>query len=50
MNRQPSVLRGRAALPLLGTTATLVLAATATAQQGPGSGPPPNRSTPVHVE
>ncbi len=47
MSHQRSVFRGLAALPLLGTAATLVLAATATAQQGPPGGPPPNRSTPV---
>ena len=42
-----SVLRGLAALPLLGTAAALLLATTAMAQPGPGGGPPPDRSTPV---
>lgn len=42
-----NVPRGRAALPLLGTAAALLLATAATAQPGPAGGPPPNRSTPV---
>ncbi len=46
-----SILRGLAALPLLGTAAVLLLATTAIAQQGPPGGPPPppNRSTPVEA-
>jgi N-acetylneuraminic acid mutarotase len=39
--------RGLAAGALLGSTAVLLLATTATAQQGPGGAPPPDRSTPV---
>ena len=41
-------IRGPSALPLLGATATLLLATAGQAQQGPAGGPPPpNRSTPV---
>jgi hypothetical protein len=44
-----SVLRGLAALPLLGPAAALLLATTAMAQPGPGAGPPPpTPATPVH--
>jgi N-acetylneuraminic acid mutarotase len=45
-----NVLRGRAALPLLGTTAALMFATPATAQQGPPGGPPPDRATPVEAD
>jgi N-acetylneuraminic acid mutarotase len=45
---RPSVLRGLAALPLLGTAAALLLATTAMGQQGPvGGPPPPGPATPV---
>ena len=42
-----SVLRGLAALSLLGIAAALLLATPAMAQQGPGGPPPPNPATPV---
>jgi hypothetical protein len=45
-----SVLRGLAALRLLGTAAALLFATTATAQQGPPGGPPPDQSTPVEAD
>jgi hypothetical protein len=38
---RPSVIRRLSALPFLAATAALLLATTAMAQQGPGSGPPP---------